>query len=181
MTNDTKNIIVTGDHSGNKRRRSRKNQKGGGSTQGAIVQLNSTSSSSTASVPDGINPSKIVDTAAPIDSPTTFMHGGKKVVLKPKAKSNVVLSVSKVNTLKTLNEHKAKTKKSSKKILFSLKNLRNKLHKAKTIKKHSEENSFDDIKKTLEEAKLIKVGSKAPEPMIRQIYNDYMTLKHKAL
>ena len=44
-----------------------------------------------------------------------------------------------------------------------------------------EEKSITDIKKTLEEAKLIKVGSKAPEQMIRQIYNDYMTLKHKAL
>jgi hypothetical protein len=79
-----------------------------------------------------------------------------------------------------IEEHKGKTRK-SKKISFSLKNLRTKLHKAKTIKKHSEETSFSEIKKTLENAKLIKKESKAPEAMIRNIYRDYMTLKHKAL
>jgi hypothetical protein len=181
MELDTKQIVVTGDI---KKRRSRKNHKGGGSTQGGtIVQLNSTASTgstaNTLSV-EGVNPAKIAATAAAV------MTGGKvKVILKesPKKKTNIVLSVNKVNTLKPLSEktNKTRSKSSSKKILFSLKNLRKKLSKAKTIKKTSEEKSIGDIKITLEEAKLIKVGSKAPEQMIRQIYNDYMTLKHKAL
>ena len=36
-------------------------------------------------------------------------------------------------------------------------------------------------KKRYADAKLIKVDSKAPEAMIRQIYSDFMVLKHKAL
>jgi FKBP-type peptidyl-prolyl cis-trans isomerase (trigger factor) len=76
---------------------------------------------------------------------------------------------------------KNKTRKVSKKIKFSLKHLNKKIHKAKTIKKQSEEKSLEEIKKLLSDAKLIKVDSKAPEAMIRQIYSDFMVLKHKAL
>jgi len=168
-SSDTKHIVLTGDVIGKqgKGRRSRKNQKGGGSTQGGtIVQLNSTSSSTVESEIQGTNPSKLAETAAVLP----VMTGGKvkekvKVVLKelPKKKSNVVLSVNKINTLKPIQDTKSKTRKSSKKILFSLKNLRKKLSTAKTIKKHSQEKSLDEIKKTLEEAKLIKIGSRAPE------------------
>jgi hypothetical protein len=179
MESETKQIVVTGEV---KKRRSRKNQRGGGSTQGGtIVQLNSTASSTALNTPlvEGINPAKIAAIAAPV------MSGGKvKVILKesPKKKTNIVLSVNKVNTLKPLSEKTNKTRnKSSKKIIFSLKNLRKKLYTAKTIKKTSEEKVIGDIKKTLEDAKLIKKDSKAPEAMIRQIYNDYMSLKHKAL
>jgi hypothetical protein len=35
--------------------------------------------------------------------------------------------------------------------------------------------------KEFETAKLIKKDSKAPPSMIRQMYTDYMTMKHKAL
>jgi len=187
---DTKEIILTGGAIENmgvsgKKRRSRKNQNGGGSTQGAIVQLQSTTSSSTADVPNqGVNPSKLAETAAPV------VTGGAapklKVVLNaPKKKTQkVLLSVAKtLPALKPTNymASKNKTRKSSKRIQFSLKNLRKKLGVAKTIKKHSEEKSLEEIKKILSDAKLIKKDSKAPESMIRQIYNDFMTLKHKAL
>jgi hypothetical protein len=182
---DTKEITLTGvaadsyTHKG--KRRSRKNQNAGGSTQGAIVQLQSTTSSSenpTATI-EGTNPSKIAAVAAPVQD------GGKtKVVLKAPSKktSKVILSVSKTPIVKTTSlVTNKKTRKSSKKISFSLKNLRKKLTKAKTIKKSSEEKSLEEIKKILVQAKLIKAESKAPESMLRQIYNDYMTLKHKAL
>ena len=186
---ETKQIILTGDAaqsmSGGKKRRSRKNnQSAGGSTQaGTIVQLQSTSSSSdnsTAAV-TGVNNSKLAQvSSAPIQN-----AGGKvKVILnQPKKKTQkVILSVGKLSNLKPLSTPlKNKTRKTSKQIKFSLKNLSKKLNTAKTIKKHAEEKSISEIKKTLEDAKLIKVGSKAPEQMIRQIYNDYMTLKHKAL
>uniref|UniRef100_A0A6C0D7U8 Uncharacterized protein n=1 Tax=viral metagenome TaxID=1070528 RepID=A0A6C0D7U8_9ZZZZ len=195
---DIKQISLTGiaaDSYVNKgsRRRSRKNQAAGGSTQGAIVQLQSTTSSSetsssTAAV-QGVNPSEVVKTAASVTAPTTIttQSGGKtKVVLKAPTKkaSKVVLAVSKVPVIKAAKletTSNKKTRKSSKKILFSLKNLRKKLSTAKTIKKHSEEKPLEEIKKILVQAKLIKEGSKAPESMIRQIYNDYMSLKHKAL
>ena len=183
---DTKEIILTGDAVTIKggKRRSRKGLKiGGGSTQGAIVQLQSTSSSSESSTAnvEGLNPSKIAEISAPV------VTGGAKpkVILKAPTKKDqkVVLSASKANILKpiTFTNSKNKTKKMCKKINFSLKKLRKKLKVAKTIKKSSEEKSLDEIKKILEDIKLIKVDSKAPESMIRQIYNDYMTMKHKSL
>lgn len=194
---DIKQISLTGvaaDSYVNKgsRRRSRKNQTAGGSTQGAVVQLQSTSSSSESStataIIEGVNPSRAAETAASVTAPTTITSqtGGKtKVILKAPTKktSKVVLAVSKVPVIKPakLESNNKKTRKSSKKILFSLKNLRKKLSAAKTIKKHSEEKPIEEIKKILVQAKLIKHDSKAPESMIRQIYNDYMSLKHKAL
>lgn len=175
---DTKEIVITETAQKGGKRRSRK-MKGGGSTQGAVVQLHSTSSSgevSTVSGITGINPPVLTQIAAPLEQ-----KGGKKVVLNAgkKKTQKVVLSVSKTPQVK-IEASKSKTRK-AKKISLSLKNLRNKLHKAKTIKQHSEEKSFSEIKKTLEEAKLIKKDSKAPESMIRHIYSDFMTLKHKAL
>ena len=183
---DLKEIVLTGEAAqsmnGGKKRRSRKNQVAGGSTQsGTIVQLQSTSSSSDATAPNvtGVNPSKLAESASSVQD------GGKvKVILKePKRKTQkVILSVGKISKLKPLSTPtKNKTRKTSKQIKFSLKNLSKKLNTAKTIKKHAQEKSIDEIKKILEDAKLIKVGSKAPESMIRQIYNDYMMLKHKAL
>ena len=177
---ERKEIIVTGEST---KKRSRKNKRGGGSSQsGSIVQLQSTASSTETSnaVISGTNPSKLALIAQPVSQ-----QGGKpKIILKAANKPihKVVLSVSKIPTIKVEESHpKNKSRKFSKKIMFSLKNLRKKINKAKTIRKHSEEKSLDEIKKILSEAKLIKVDSKAPEPMIRQIYSDFMMLKHKAL
>lgn len=196
---ETKQIVLTGDAadsvmSRGRRRGSRKSQKGGGSTQaGTITQLHSTSSSSdNTTAVEGVNPSKMAEVAANVSAPTTILKtqdaGAQskvtKVVLKaPKKKTQkVVLSVAKTISIpKPTVTNKARTRKASKRIQFSLKNLRNKLHKAKTIKKSSEEKPLNEIKKILTEAKLIKGDSKAPEQMVRQIYNDYMSLKHKAL
>lgn len=185
---DLKEIKLTGNIGGmevSKKRKSRKNTSGGGSTSaGTIVQLQTTSPSSSSSTSDvtGVL-SRLASNASPL------LTGGskKRVILKeaPKKEYRVILSVSKNPKLV---EHvnlnlplKNKTRKVSKKIKFSLKHLNKKIHKAKTIKKQSEEKSLDEIKKILSDAKLIKVDSKAPEAMIRQIYSDFMVLKHKAL
>jgi hypothetical protein len=195
---ETKQIVLTGDAADSVmsrgRRGRRKSQNGGGSTQaGTITQLHSTSSSSdNTTAVEGVNPSKMAEVAANVSAPTTILKtqdaGAQskvtKVVLKaPKRKTQkVVLSVAKTISIpKPTVTNKARTRKASKRIQFSLKNLRNKLHKAKTIKKSSEEKPLNEIKKILTEAKLIKGDSKAPEQMVRQIYNDYMSLKHKAL
>lgn len=177
-----------------KKRKTRKSSGGGSTSAGTIVQLQTmTPQSSPQDTPDvtGIVP-KMVSHAQELDKPLESISGGasrKKVVLKaaPKKQQRVTLSVSKnpqiINHVNLNMPLKNKTHKVSKatKIKFSLKNLSKKLHKAKTIKKHAQEKSLDEIKKILEQAKLIKVGSKAPEPMIRQIYSDFMVLKHKAL
>lgn len=191
---EVKEITLSGDAAKElytpKKRKSRK--VGGGSTSaGTIVQLQTMTPQSTPQdTPDltGITP-KLATLASPVE-------GGakKRVILKeaPKKNQRVTLSVSKhphivshVNLnmpLKNKTSHqRGVTRKVSKKIKFSLKKLSRKLHAAKTIKKHAEEKLLSEIKKILEDAKLIKVGSKAPEQMIRQIYSDYMMLKHKAL
>lgn len=188
-SSDTKQIVLTGEAAASMqsrgRRRSRKNLNGGGSTQGAIIQLQSTTSASdkpTAPV-EGVNPAKIAQTSASTEAPTTIQSGGKpKVVLKAAKKPThkVVLSVSKV-AAPVVHSQKGKTRKASKRITFSLKNLRKKITTAKTIKKNSEEKSLEDIKKLLVEAKLIKPESKAPETMLRHMYSDFMMLKHRAL
>jgi len=187
---DLKEIKLTGHIGGiqvSKKRKSRKNISGGGSTSaGTIVQLESMSSTlspTSMNEVEGILP-RLASQAAPI----LYDGGGKKrVILKeaPKKINKVTLSVSKIpKVVEHVNLNlplKNKTRKVSKKIKFSLKHLNKKIHKAKTIKKQSEEKSLDEIKKILSEAKLIKVDSKAPERMIRQIYSDFMVLKHKAL
>uniref|UniRef100_A0A6C0IH65 Uncharacterized protein n=1 Tax=viral metagenome TaxID=1070528 RepID=A0A6C0IH65_9ZZZZ len=185
---DLKEIKLTGHIGGmqvSKKRKSRKNISGGGSTSaGTIVQLESMSSTlspTSMNEVEGILP-RLASQAAPL------LTGGKKrVILKeaPKKINKVTLSVSKIpKVVEHVNLNlplKNKTRKVSKKIKFSLKHLNKKIHKAKTIRKQSEEKSLDEIKKILSDAKLIKVDSKAPEGMIRQIYSDFMVLKHKAL
>ena len=186
---ERKEIILTGDaaiSNGGGKRRTRKKKGGGSGQAGTIVQLQSTASSSETqnNIISGTNPSKLASIAEPIKLNDQTAGAKPKIILKAAKKpiNKVILSVCKTNHNKLSEiEPKNKSRKSSKKIMFSLKNLRKKLNKAKTIKKFSEEKSLNDIKKILEEAKLIKVGSKAPEAMIRQIYNDYMMLKHKAL
>ena len=178
---DIKEIKLTGGLGGtevSKKRKTRKLSFGGGSTSaGTIVQLQTTSTSDV----EGLS-SKLTSQASPI------LTGGKKrVVLKaaPKKEHRVTLSVSKmpkiIEHLNTNTSLKNKSHKTSQKIKFSLKHLNKKISKARTIKKQSQEKSLDEIKKILSDAKLIKVDSKAPEAMIRQIYSDFMVLKHKAL
>jgi len=188
---DIKEIKLTGGLGGNevsKKRKTRKLSFGGGSTSaGTIVQLQTTSTSDV----QGLG-SKLSSQASPIVNspllPNALLSGGKKrVILKaaPKKEHKVTLSVSKmpksIEHLNTNTSLKNKSHKTSQKIKFSLKHLNKKISKARTIKKQSQEKSLDEIKKILSDAKLIKVDSKAPEAMIRQIYSDFMVLKHKAL
>jgi hypothetical protein len=183
---DIKEIKLTGGLGGNdipKKRKTRKLSFGGGSTSpGTIVQLQTTSTSDV----QGLS-SKLTSQASPITASPLLSGGKKRVILKsaPKKEHKVTLSVSKmpksIEHLNTNTSLKNKTHKTSQKIKFSLKHLNKKISKARTIKKQSQEKSLDEIKKILSDAKLIKVDSKAPEAMIRQIYSDFMVLKHKAL
>lgn len=166
-----------------KKRKTRKLSFGGGSTSpGTIVQLQTTSTNNI----QGLS-SKLTSQASTITASPLLTGGKKRVILKsaPKKENRVTLSVSKmpksIEHLNTNTSLKNKSHKTSQKIKFSLKHLNKKISKARTIKKQSEEKSLDEIKKILSDAKLIKVDSKAPEAMIRQIYSDFMVLKHKAL
>lgn len=72
----------------------------------------------------------------------------------------------------------------TRKIKVHLETLKKKMTRAKSIHKDSREKSIDEIRKILEEAKLIKPltsDKKVPESILREIYRDYILLRSKAL
>ncbi len=94
----------------------------------------------------------------------------------PKSQEPVVaVKVSSGGATRKAGVHKAR------KIKVSMKTLRKKIHKAKTIRKSAEGTSLEQIKKELQKAGIIKAESKAPESILRQMYADFMTLKSRAL
>lgn len=110
--------------------------------------------------------------------------GGKekpKVVLAPKKhKSHVLLapptSSKKPGTRSAIKE--------TRKVKVHLANMKKRVTTAKIIHKDSKEKSIEEIRKLLEEAKLVKPakeGKKVPEDILRNIYKDYLILRNKAL
>ena len=76
---------------------------------------------------------------------------------------------------------KTRKAKAARKVRMSMTGLSRKIKVAKTIRQKASGDTIDDIKKALVKAALIKTDSKAPEPMLRQMYADYMMLKKRAL
>lgn len=105
-------------------------------------------------------------------------HGGKpKLVLDPSKKKQAHLIPSKAHP----KGKSTATRKNGKKIRVSLSGLGKRMTRHKSIQKEAKQVKLEDIKKSLVEAKLVKVDTKAPESMLRQMYADYQTLKNKAL
>ena len=72
----------------------------------------------------------------------------------------------------------------TRKIRMQLAGLKTRLTRAKIIHKDSREKSITDVRKLLEEAKLVKPakeGKQVPESVLRDIYKDYLLLRNKAL
>lgn len=105
-------------------------------------------------------------------------HGGKpKLVLDPSKKKQAHLIPSKAHP----KSKSTATRKNGKKIRVSLSGLGKRMTRHKSIQKEAKQVKLEDIKKSLVEAKLVKIDTKAPESMLRQMYADYQTLKNKAL
>ena len=108
-------------------------------------------------------------------NPVVPQQGGK-IVLEPKkkAKSGVVLAPP------TKNRHR---KDKTRKIRVQLSNMKKRITTAKVIHKDSKDKSIEEIRKLLENAKLVKPsnGKKVPEDILRNIYKDYLILRNKAL
>jgi len=114
-------------------------------------------------------------TTHPEETTTTHVGGGKKVILsKTKKATKVILGSPKLIAPK-------KHHKTMKHIKMNTTGLKSRLKRAKTIKKRAEDTPLETIKKELIAAKLIKVDTKAPENILRQIYTDFMTMKRRAL
>jgi len=111
---------------------------------------------------------------APAPVPTLVpMNGGKLILAPKKAKSSVILA-----------PRVKKTPVKTRKIHVQLSGLKKRLTRAKIIHKDSHEKPIEQIRKSLEEAKLIKPlkeGKSVPEPLLRSIHKDYLLLRNKAL
>lgn len=117
--------------------------------------------------------------------PSATQQGGakKKLVLAPssrKVKGKVHLaSPSPVH-----GSHGSRRSKGTRKIRVQLSCMKKRLHRAKTIKSESRQKPIAEVRRILEEAKLIKPkadGKEVPESVLRDIYVDYMHLRNRVL
>jgi hypothetical protein len=202
-----KNLKVTGDAADSflkrgghlTRKRGRKSSRAdrdqeGGTSPGTIVQIQANRApSSIASVPNSGNASNLAKTVTESTPATTAQeqtlkggvqekHKPVKVVLAAgKSNKNVVLAPAKVKKVITGTTQNQKTRKIAKRIRMSIGGLSKRVTRANHIRGESRKQDILAIKKTLVEAKLIKLDTKAPEAILRSMYSDYMMLKNKAL
>jgi hypothetical protein len=62
--------------------------------------------------------------------------------------------------------------------------MKKRLTRAKTIKTESKQKPIGELRRILEEAKLVKPradGKEVPESVLRDIYQDYMLLRNRVL
>lgn len=149
--------------------------KGGGSVSSAITLPGTQPQIPVPNTPANIAAKEAGTITAPISPPNTItppkQEGGKLILAGKKSKSKLILAPP--------SGHKK-----SRKIRVQLTGMKKRLTRAKSIHKESKEKSIDEIRKILEEAKLIKPsssGKKVPDDMLRNIYRDYMLLRGKAL
>jgi hypothetical protein len=108
-----------------------------------------------------------------------------KIVLAPKKKkeTRVILSRKRKNNI--LNNSKiiiggSLSKNKTRKVSLNLLKHNKKLTRAKKIFDDSNKLTIDKIKKQLISKNIIKPASKAPESVLRQIYNDALLVANKA-
>ena len=110
----------------------------------------------------------------PLAPLTQTPQTGGKLVLAPKKKSRVVLAPPK--SRKGVHQ--------TRKIRVQLSGLKKRLTKAKKIHSDSREKPIAEVRKLLEEAKLVKPakdGKTVPDSVLRDIYKDYLLLRNRAL
>ncbi len=118
-----------------------------------------------------------------VASPSTQGQQGGKVILEPKKSKGKVLLAPPTHAKKS-GTRSAKSVVSTRKVKVTLSNMKKRMTTQKVIHKDSKEKSIDEIRKILEDAKLVKPardGKKVPEDILRNIYRDYLILRNKAL
>jgi hypothetical protein len=122
------------------------------------------------------------------------MQGGsskaKLLLVPPKKKTRGVIlapahsaSASAATHEKAPASKKSNVKK-SRKVRVHLSGMKKRLTKAKTIHTNSREKPISEIRRLLEEAKLVKPrtdGKSVPDSVLRDIYKDYMLLRTRVL
>jgi len=189
MDTETKNIQLTGpaaeDMKGGAKkgsRRSRRQHAGGSTSAGTIDQLGASSAPGGSSADAAPKLEVSVPAGAPLDqafAPPAAGGGTTKVVLTKKKKAKVVLGAPTV-IRQPAKAERNKTRKIQR-INISLSGLTKKMTRANKIKGEAKKMDIAEVKKVLVKSGLIKVGSKAPDAILRQMYEDYATLKNRAL
>jgi hypothetical protein len=116
----------------------------------------------------------------PVATSVAQAGGSKKVILgqKKTKKTNVLLAPPS-------GKRKVSSVAKTRKIRVALSGLKKRITKQKTITKDSREKPITEVRKLLEEAKLIKPVAEGktgpPESVLRDIYKDYLLLRNRAL
>jgi len=121
--------------------------------------------------------------APPASAPQLGGAKKKSLVLAPPKKQT---RKSKVHLAPPAAKDKkpAQNLKTTRKIRVHLGGLKKRLCRAKTIKHDSRKKPISEIRRTLEEAKLVKPcanGKEVPEDVLRTIFHDYMLLRNRVL
>ena len=122
--------------------------------------------------------------AAPAAAPGQIGGAKKKgLVLAPPKKQT---RKSKVHLAPPASKDKKPVQhlKTTRKIRVHLGGMKKRLCRAKTIKQDSHKKPISEIRRTLEEAKLVKpctTGKQVPEDVLRTIFHDYMLLRNRVL
>ena len=147
------------------------------------------SASPTQSLPHGSLPhGSLPHGSLPHGSLPHGQEGGakKKLVLAPsrKAKGKVHLASPSPSPSHSPASQASRRSKGTRKIRVQLSCMKKRLHRAKTIKSESRQKPIAEVRRILEEAKLVKPradGKGAPESVLRDIYSDYMLLRNRVL
>jgi len=172
---------------GGKRRRSRKGetgsknqtlqvQKGGDCVKG---YLNPMLVSSAASLGEAFKPPMpLAEVSKPIPVaaaalPSASQAGGSAVsTTKVELRKAPPHKKVQLHSKKAVTFAKGQTRRKTRKIILGLKAMEHRMTRAKKISQRMKEMPIEQLKKQLVEQGLIKVGSKAPESILRQIAAD---------
>ncbi len=158
----------------------------GGASSGPAPAAATAPSPPVARVPLPSAGSAGISVAKPTTPPALQQTGGakkKSLVLAPPKKQT---RKSKVHLAPPASKDKkpAQSLKTTRKIRVHLGGLKKRLCRAKTIKQDSRKKPISEIRRTLEEAKLVKpctTGKEVPENVLRTIFHDYMLLRNRVL
>lgn len=166
-------------------------QKGGAAVQTSVAAKTDTQLvSAPGTIPQMPNPASPAVKAS-LEAGTAVIPVTPVAATVQQGGSNkVVLGAKKTKKAKVLlappsGKRKVASVAKTRKIRVALSGLKKRLTKQKTITKDSREKPIAEVRKLLEEAKLIKPVAEGktgpPESVLRDIYKDYLLLRNRAL
>lgn len=201
---EVRNVTIKGDAAtafmGARKTRSRKQEGGFNSAPGPAISLGAAniasakklSSASNAFQSGGSMPAlspapvtDLVNKVTPVVLPQLPIADKVSPAQSGGAKKKLVLAPSrKVKGKIHLASPAQKRSKGTRKIRVQLSCMKKRLTRAKTIKSESRQKPIAEVRRILEEAKLVKPradGKEVPESVLRDIYSDYMLLRNRVL